>query len=225
MKAVILAAGKGTRMGELTKNLPKPLLKIKSKTLLEYKMDVLPAECNEVIIIVGYLGEHIKDYFGHEYNGKKITCVYSEPLGTGYALWQAKDYLRGRFIVMCGDDLYAREDVQKCVSYPLSALAFKTLAAQSGGKIITNEDGYVKDIQEGNHPTGSVIATGMYVLDDTVFDMPLVEAGNGKEEFGLPQTILQVKDVKIMPVFATKWHQVSVPGDLKLDENELRRFL
>ena len=54
MKAIILAAGRGTRMGNLTEEIPKPMLLYKGKNLIEYKIDILPEEINEVLIVVGY---------------------------------------------------------------------------------------------------------------------------------------------------------------------------
>ena len=61
MKAVILAAGKGTRMGDLSLETPKPMLKVLGKTLLEHKLDSLPDVIDEVVITVGYLKDRIVD--------------------------------------------------------------------------------------------------------------------------------------------------------------------
>src|SRR5215212_8859235 len=109
MQAVILAAGRGTRMVELTTEVPKPMLEVSGKTLLEYKFDALPEEVAEVIIIVGYLGSVIQRRFGGEYKGKKLFYVEQEELnGTAGALWHAKDILKDRFIVMMGDDIYTK---------------------------------------------------------------------------------------------------------------------
>src|SRR5437773_1914053 len=101
MQAVILCSGHGTRMGELTKDTPKPLLKIKGKTLLEYKLERLPEVVDEIILNIGYLGGKIKAEIGPNFNGKKVTYVEDKFIqGTAKALWQAKDILRGRFLVI-----------------------------------------------------------------------------------------------------------------------------
>ncbi len=225
MKAVILAAGRGIRMGDLTKDIPKPLLTIKGKTLIQYKLDILPLECDEIIIIIGYLGEKIENHFGNNYKGKKITYVYSEPLGTGYALWKAKQYLSGKFLVMCGDDLYCRQDIENCTKYPLSILVSKNEFAQGGGKVVINNDGYIEDIIEGSHKVGEIVSTGLYFLDESIFDLPLKKINDSREEYGLPQTLMQMKGNKIRAVFATRWHQITNPKDLEVSDEKLKYYI
>ena len=80
MQAVILAAGNGTRLRPITNHVPKPMIKIGNKTLLEYNIDNLPSEVDEIIFVIGYLGEQIKDYFGSEFKGKKIKYVEQKEL-------------------------------------------------------------------------------------------------------------------------------------------------
>jgi len=69
MQCVILVAGRGTRMGKLTDSCPKPMLPIKGKPKLVYTLENLPEEIDEVILVIGYLGEQIRNFFGDEYNG------------------------------------------------------------------------------------------------------------------------------------------------------------
>ncbi len=224
MKAVILAAGNGTRMGELTKEIPKPLLKIEDKTLLEYKMDILPLDCDEVILVIWYLGDKIRKYFGEEYKGKKITYVEAEPLGTGYALYAAKEHLDGQFIVMCGDDLYTKRDIEECLKYPFASLVHRSEKEVSGGKIILDEQQeYIQDIVEGLHEEGAIIATGLYVLTPEIFSLPLVQIPN-RSEYGLPQTIMQMKKKGIRAVIASAWYQVTTPEDLLVSREELNQY-
>lgn len=222
MKAVILAAGKGTRMEELTRFCPKPLLKIKDKTLLEYKMDILSEECSEIIIIIGYLGNEIKKYFGDKYKGKKLTYISAEPYGTAFALWQAKNYLKEPFIVMCGDDLYTKKDIDECLKHSLASLVFKTTEAQSGGKVYI-ENGLIQNIEEGNHDAGSIIATGLYVLNPEMFNLEMVKI-KGKDEYGLPQTLMNLGKGSIRAVYASAWHQVTSAKDLDISEEKLKVF-
>ena len=65
MFTVILAAGKGTRMGDLAKETPKPMLRVLGKTLLEHKLEMLPESITDVIIVVGYLKDKITEVIGN----------------------------------------------------------------------------------------------------------------------------------------------------------------
>src|SRR5438094_7284008 len=96
MKAVILAAGKGTRMKELTNELPKPMLRVQGKPILEHILAGLQTTgAREFFIVTGWKAEVIENYFG---DGKKlgVRIAYGRQLvqdGTGKAPELAKDFL------------------------------------------------------------------------------------------------------------------------------------
>lgn len=106
MKAVIIAGGKGIRLGEIAKNLPKPLVKIGNKTILEHQINLLVKNgTKEIWLLTGYKGEIIRDYIG---DGKKwnIKIYYSqeqEPLGTAGAVKNIAGKLMDDFLVLYGD--------------------------------------------------------------------------------------------------------------------------
>ena len=222
MQAVILAAGLGTRMGELTKTTPKPLLKIQDRTLLEHNLTALPDEIAEVVLVVGYLAEQIKDFIGNNFLGKKITYVHQEDLkGTGHALSLCKDLLHDRFLVLMGDDLYYKKDLEELIGHELAILVWELRAdelentRQANVKI--DGQGKLLDIAERQSAKkGILVNTGAYVLDERFFDYPLLPAGNMTDELGLPQTFLQMVEdgAKMDVVKATSWHKVTSPNDL-----------
>jgi bifunctional UDP-N-acetylglucosamine pyrophosphorylase/glucosamine-1-phosphate N-acetyltransferase len=224
MQAVILAAGLGTRMGELTKNCPKPLLKIEERTLLEHNLTAMPDEIDEVVLVVGYLADQIKEVIGEKFLNKKIIYVHQKELrGTGHALSVCKDVLRGRFLVLMGDDLYEKEDLKKLISHPLAVLSQKL---KNPGKddsyalIKMDEHGKLLDIVERQQAKpGDLANSGAYVLDERYFNLPLVPAGNKTDEFGLPQTMLELvkQGAKFDITQATFWHKVTSPKDLRLE--------
>ena len=76
MQAVIMAAGEGRRMRPLTLELPKPLIKVAGKPILEHILDALPPEIDEVILVVGYKADMVKQHFGDSYHGRHIRYVY-----------------------------------------------------------------------------------------------------------------------------------------------------
>ena len=220
MKVVILAAGKGTRMGELTKNTPKPLLKYKGKSLLEQKFEKLPENTTEIILVIGYLGDQIKEAFGDKYNGTPIKYVeQKEMLGTAHALWQCKDHLDEPFMVLMSDDLYDELDLKKMSEIPeneWSILAYPDKPGVKAGKIVKDEDGNLKEIYEDFEGTSpyNLIYTGVCLLTPEVFTKEMVELSNG--EFGLPQTFTQFVGEKDIQVFETdNWIRITAPEDLE----------
>lgn len=222
MQTVILASGRGKRMGHLTLDTPKPLLRVGGKNLLQHKIDILPEDINEIILVIGHLGDQIKSFFGTNYGGKKISYVYQPTLsGTGDALWQAQNILTDRFMVMMGDDLYSAEDINSCLKHPWSILVKEVPFLQRGGRIILDQDNHLIDIiecQEHNLPNGLVNA-GLYVLNKEIFNYPLVKIPN-VEEYGLPQTLIQAtKDVDIKIVKSKEWIEMTSPEDI--DKTEL----
>lgn len=226
MQAVILAAGRGTRMKELTQAKPKALLEVTGRPLMQYTLDALPDTIDEVVIIVGYLGGMIHDRFGGEYYGKRLLYVEQEELnGTAGALWRAKDILKERFLVVGGDDMYAPEDLARMAGEKNWAmLVEKTDPIREGGKIVTDKKGRIIDIVEGAHGGPGLVNTSVYELDTRIFSCPLVPKAAGSPEFGLPQTMLAAADklkISLEAVTATSWIQISTPEDLKKAEQIL----
>src|SRR3989339_2265598 len=120
MQAIILAAGRGTRMKELTDDLPKSLLPINGRPIIEYALENLPDIISEIILIVGYKSKMIKDHLGDNYLGKPIKYIEQKELnGTAGALWAARDLVKDKFLVMYGDDFYSKKDLEKLVANDL----------------------------------------------------------------------------------------------------------
>ncbi|MSR78567.1 MAG: hypothetical protein EXS59_00250 [Candidatus Taylorbacteria bacterium] len=222
MQVVILAAGRGKRMKALTENLPKPLLTILGNNLIEHKIDILPREIGEVIIVTGYLGEKIKKHFGDNFKGRKISYVeQTDLLGTMMALKQAEMLLEGRFMVMMGDDIYSKEDVASCLKHDWAVLVKKMEEKGRGARVAVDDKNHITDIVEGAElEPGMLNNAGLYVIDTDIFKYPLVQIPSG--EFGLPQTLAKAaKDFEISIVESKSWHQITSPEDLEKVEKAL----
>jgi D,D-heptose 1,7-bisphosphate phosphatase len=106
MKAVILAGGKGTRMGEMTMEIPKPMLTIGGQPVLEHQVELLRKyNITDITILVNYLKDSIIDHFGNgEQFGVQINYFEEkEPLGTTGGIKAIEDQLQEDFIVFYGD--------------------------------------------------------------------------------------------------------------------------
>lgn len=110
MQAVILAAGAGQRLKPVTNALPKGLIEIEGKTLLEYSLDALDESgLNDIIIVTGFFGEAIKQKFGNKYAGLKITYVLNEEYyksGSMYSFSKARDIINKDILLLESDLLY-----------------------------------------------------------------------------------------------------------------------
>lgn len=170
LQAVIMAAGKSTRTYPLTLTKPKPLLHIANKPILAHQLDQMLGLIDEAIIIVGYKHEMIREFFGDSYKGISLTYVeQKEQLGTGHAAMQVKDYIRDRFLLMNGDDLYAREDLDGCLQYQYALLSMEVEDPRQYG-VLTVENGLVKDIiEKPEHPASNLTSVGVYVFDRSIF--------------------------------------------------------
>jgi len=213
-------------MGALTEHTPKPLLRVHGKTLLEHKLERLPKDITEIIFVVGYLGDAIRKEFGDSYRGIPVRYVeQKELLGTAHSLWQAKELLKHKFLVLMGDDLYSEDDLKRSLSHDWALLVRRTPNLIRGGKVMLDEKGHVKDIVEGDNHGGieGIVYTGLCVLQPKIFEYPLVKLPN-RDEYGLPQTILQALDEHdIAVVEATGWISVTDGDDLAQAEKLLQK--
>lgn len=226
MQAVILAAGKGTRMRPLTHDIPKPMLLVQDRPLLEYILDALPDRVQEIILVVNYLGDHIRNHFGEEYRGKKIKYVSHDKLdGTGGAVACAKDAISGNFLVLNGDDLYLKSDIEKLCAEEMAVLGWEVEDPRKYGVIKTDKDGNLVDIIEKPDSFDyKLINTGAMVISKDFFDYDLVKITD--REFGLPQTLAKMTDkhkIKVIP--ATEWMSVGSPVDLEKAQKEIKKFV
>lgn len=221
MQAVILAAGKGERMGNLTTDTPKPLLEYKEKSLLEWKFDALPENISEIILVIGYLGERIQEKFGDSYKGKKITYVWDKEMkGTGLALWKARDVLKEKFLVMMGDDIYDEKALENATKEDWSITVMRVPFDSDASRIETDENGKLTNFltaikYRGKYNDNGLAFTGLYSLRKEIFDYPLVKMKT-RDEWGLPQTLLQTTpDISLKILETNFWKPITSPEDLK----------
>lgn len=208
-------------MGNLTRDTPKPMLRVNGKSLLEHKLESLPDNVAEIIVVIGYLGEMIEKHLGESYktNQKNIPIKYvlqSELLGTGHALWEAKEHLNDcRFLVLMGDDLYGKSDLENLVSHDRAMLVQATDAPTKGG-LMEIVDGMIVGISEGGEPAEGYIYTGACMIEHQIFDKELERVNPNSREFGLPQTIVRhVGEFPVRAVNAEYWVRITSPGDIE----------
>lgn len=225
MQAVILAAGRGTRLRPLTYHVPKPMIRVAGKNLIEHNINNLPDEIDELIFVVSYLKEQIKNHFGCELEGREIKYIEQKRLlGTGHALQLCKPMLKDRFLVIMSDDIYAKADTERCLTHEQCILVKEVGGKFIGGRIKLNSSGMLEDIVEGVHNrTKNLVNTGLYVVNENFFNYDLVKLPNRKE-YGLPQTLVRMaKDHPVEIERAQDWIQISGVACLKRAEKILMK--
>lgn len=195
MKAVILAGGLGTRLRPFTEIIPKPLLPVGEKAVLEIQIEHLRSHgFDEVILATNYKSEYIENFFG---DGSRygITLTISkedEPLGTAGPLTLIRDRLTEPFVVMNGDILSAL-NFTRFHQFAVSSDALLTIAIK---KVVTPfafgdiffEGDLVTGIEEKPDLVNYVLA-GIYVMQPGIFD--LIPDG---EYFGMDTLIRNMLD-------------------------------
>lgn len=118
MQGIIIAGGKGTRIQSITATMPKTLLPINGKSLLNHSIEYLKRNgCNNIIICCGYLGDKIREYIkGNKYGVPIKFSMENKPLGTAGPLHLIKNLLEDEFIVLFGD-IYATVDLKKILQF------------------------------------------------------------------------------------------------------------
>ena len=119
MKVVIMAGGKGTRIAQVNATVPKPMIPIEGKPILEYQIETLKKQgYTDIILIVGHMGNVIQKYFGDgSAFGVQISYIVEEqPLGTAGALYFLKDEVQNDFLLLNGDIIFD-VDIQKFLEY------------------------------------------------------------------------------------------------------------
>ncbi|HEY4477115.1 MAG TPA: nucleotidyltransferase family protein [Candidatus Paceibacterota bacterium] len=224
MKAIILAAGEGIRMRPLTEHIPKQLIHVRGKPLINHLVGVLPSAVDELIVVVGYRGEKICDHCKDRFLGMPVTYLWQEEkTGTYSAMDLARSYIKEgeRFFVLCGDDLHGKEGLEECLHYPRAILVDEVEDPRAYGVVETDEEGYISDIVEKpDFPKSNLVNTGVWMLDSNIFKYAPDRHNNG--EYFITSAIQKM--IRCHPVKAVRssfWWPMTTPADIERYEKSL----
>lgn len=227
MQVVLPIAGKGKRMAKRYAG-PKQLLPVAGRPLIEYTLDRLPPVVDELVLVVGGPYEQrIREYFGRDHRGRKVTFVrQSEPLGLGHAIQQAQPVVRGRFLVVTPDDIYAPQDLARMVEGSnFAVLAKRVERPEQFGVFVRDEAGYLlQAVEKPKEFISDLASTGAYVLDPEMFDMRVSPSHRGEIE--LPDIVVALvreRQRRIRVLEASFWLPVNDPDQLTAAEQEMLR--
>ncbi len=224
MKAVILAAGEGTRMRPITFHTPKPLIKILGKPILQYNFDILKDHVDEIIMVVGHLKEKIIEYFGDSYEGIKLTYVTQRQLrGTADAVSEVNNLIPDRFILLMGDSIYDKVDLEECLKYELSILALEVPDPEKFGIFRLEGDRIVDIVEKPKEYISNLANAALYVLDRDIFDEIARLEISPRGEMELTSALTALAHRRPVKCVQSKgyWIPIGYPTDIEKAEEEL----
>jgi D-glycero-D-manno-heptose 1,7-bisphosphate phosphatase len=175
VKTVIIAGGKGTRIASVASDIPKPMIPLCGKPILEYQIDCLKSYgLSDITIVVGHLGHIIRDHFG---DGSRFNCridyyTETEPLGTAGALFKIEQGLGDDFILLNGDIIFDI-DFNRILDFHRGRQSMATLAAHPNSHphdsalLITDDSGRVTGWLNKEDPRRyckNLVNAGIHVL-------------------------------------------------------------
>jgi dTDP-glucose pyrophosphorylase len=180
-KAVLLAAGRGTRMRDLTEALPKPMLEVRGKPVLQHIVDGLRTHgLTNLLVVVGWRAEMVKDFFGDGSNFG-VTIQYETQTvqdGTGRVVALARDFVGADpFLLSYGDILVGPENYERICHALADAEAVISVKrsddVSQGGAVFVNDGFQLIDLREKpktGEPTSPWYNAGIYAFRPSIFD-------------------------------------------------------
>ena len=228
MDAIILTAGKATRLYPLTKSIPKPLIPIAGSPLICQILDAFSEIINQAIIVVGHKADLIKETINQlNYPFNIVWVTQEEQQGTGHAVKICKPYIDSTSFFMMYGDIFTNQQVIKEI-----ILLGKKSDAKKGifsAKKVANPEKYgclkikknylVKILEKHPQPPSSYINAGMMVLPSTIFDYLTQITKSSRGEIELTDSINQlIQDGYSFSIYNIKdhWIDIGYPWDLLL---------
>lgn len=199
-QAVILAAGRGTRMRDLTNALPKPMIEVRGKPILLHIIEGLRAAgVGQFLIIVGYRAEVVRQFFGDgsRHDVRIAYVTQEEQNGTGKVVELARDFVRQEpFVLSYGDILIEPENYRRLVALDRATEAIVSVKrnedVSQGGAVFVNERFELIDLREKpqpNEPGSPWYNAGVYALRPSIFEFTARLELSARAEYELTDAI------------------------------------
>lgn len=241
MKAVILAAGRGTRLGALTDNCPKPMIVIAGIPVVEYViMGCIDAGIKDFVLVTKYLSEKVEEYFG---DGSKwgINIKYvvqDDRYGTGVALLMSEDIIGDSDVLMAyGDCVTERIAYKEAIDIFNNNDVFAVESCNwvedpwQGGAVIFNEEHIVEKMIE-KPPKGTIPSNwnsaGIFVFKNEIFDYCRRLTPSVRGEYELPTAVSNIiNDGKKIyaHLIQGEWCDMGKPEDIPKAEKIIKKGL
>ncbi len=165
MKVIIPAAGVGTRLRPFTFTIPKVLIYVAGKPIIGHIIQSIPPGLGELIIILGYMGNKVKEYVDRQQGFPKNYILQEEKLGLGHAVWLAlREANEEEVLILLGDTI-TEVEFSDVLSSPITTIGVTKVEDPRAFGVVEVEGGIVKRIVEKpRKPRSNLIITGMYYV-------------------------------------------------------------
>lgn len=226
LPVVILAAGRGTRMGELTTSRPKHLIEVASRPFLTYLLDnLVAAGCQDFWLVVGYQAAAAYEFAAREAKRYHLRLINQferlgdEQYGTLMPLKAVAPELSGQpFLVVSGDNLYSPADLARLREVTGSAVAVRRHEHPERYGVVTQKpDGTVdRIIEKPSHPATHFINTGLYRMSSGIWPLlPKVErSSRGEYELTDAINLLAAREPVQVLELREYWYDFGKPEDI-----------
>ena len=199
MKAVVLAAGEGTRLRPLTEDKPKGMVEVADKPILTHCFEKLvELGASELLVVVGYRKQDIIEHYGDEFEGVPITYAHQrEPLGIAHALLTVEEHVDDDFMMMLGDNIFRANlaDVVRRQQEDRADAAFLVEEvpwddASRYGVCDTNKYGEITEVVEKpDDPPSNLVMTGFYTFTPAIFHAAHLTQPSNRGEYEISEAI------------------------------------
>ena len=229
VKAIILAAGEGTRLQPFTDTMPKGMIHLANKPILSYVVESLVlAGITEIVLVVGYQKERIMDYFG---DGKKFGAhmtyvVQEKQLGTGHALLQAAQLFGTQTIVVPADNIVNEQMIRSIHNQTAPALLCVQHEEPSKYGVVHIENNSLVDIcEKPERNQGNIISTGIYKFTKEIIPLLQQTVKDGKTDLTDTIKVMLSQGFDIAALISHEhWQDVVYPWDIiQVNENILQQ--
>lgn len=234
MQAVVPAAGEGTRLGSLTADRPKGLVEVAGKALLTHCFEtLLTLGVEELIVVVGYRGDRIRERYGDAVEDVPVTYVrQDERRGLAHAILTARPHVDGPFVELHGDSILRanlREVVERRRETDADAVVLvdevSPEAARRLGVCVTDEDGRLQRVVEKpDEPPSTLVQTSFFAFSPRIFEACRAIEPSDRGEYELPDAIshLLASGGRVETVRLEGWRvNVNTPEDIERAQAKL----
>lgn len=177
MKCIVLCGGLGTRLGDLTRDTPKPLIPVAGRPFLAHVLDqLLIAQIDEIVIAVSFQWQKVRDEIGDRWRDVKVSySIEQEPLGTGGAIKQAMRQAGVTEALVANGDTLLKMDAGDLLRFAHEHRADIVIALKLTedsarfGKVNIDTSGRIVAFEEKGQCACGLINSGVYYVKDSVF--------------------------------------------------------